>query len=150
MSGTSLRNGEINTVSGTNISPKPTSVLAQDSQIFPSIGDIVGLNLLGQPMIVLNSAEHAVALLDKRGTLYSDRPMLMMGGELVGWKYTLALTPYGERFREYRRYIAKSIGGRTQMEDHLELIERQTMKFLVRVLNDPDNIATQIRKYVSS
>ena len=114
----------------------------------PHVGEIVGLNLLGQPMIVLNSAEHATALLDKRGTIYSDRPVLIMGGELVGWKYTLGLTPYGERFREYRKYIAKAIGGRAQMEGHLELIERQTTKFLTRVLNDPDNIATQIRKCV--
>ena len=96
--------------------------------------------------MILNSVEHAVALLEKRGTIYSDRPTLMMGGEIVGWKYTLALTPYGERFREYRKYIAKEIGGRVQMESHLELIEYQTTKFLQRVLSNPENVATQIRK----
>lgn len=97
-------------------------------------------------MIILNSAERAMALLDKRGTLYSDRPVLMMGGELVGWKYTLALTPYGERFREYRKYIAKAIGGKAQLENHLELIESQSAKFLQRVLDNPEHVAAQIRK----
>jgi hypothetical protein len=99
-------------------------------------------------MIILNSAEHAVALLDKRSTLYSDRPVLVMGGELVGWKYILALTPYGARFREYRRYIAKAIGGRAQMEKHIEVIESYTKKFLQRLLSDPGHVSTHIRKYV--
>ena len=97
-------------------------------------------------MVVLNSAKHAIALLDKRSNIYSDRPVLMMGGEIVGWKYTLGLTPYGQRFREYRRFIAKLIGGRTQMQDHLPLGEHETRRFLKRVLKDPEHVADHIRK----
>ncbi|GJE86537.1 cytochrome P450 [Phanerochaete sordida] len=109
-------------------------------------GDIIYLNLLGQPMVVLNSAQHAIALLDKRSTLYSDRPKLMMGGEIVGWKYTLALTPYGQRFREYRRFIARLIGGPAQMHAHLPLEEHETKRFLRRLLRDPARVAEHIRK----
>ena len=104
------------------------------------------LNLLGQPMIILNSAKHSIALLDKRSNIYSDRPVLMMGGELVGLKYTLVLTPYGRRFREYRRFIAKLIGGPTQIDDHLPLEEHETKRFLKRILKDPEHVADHIRK----
>ncbi|EKM56472.1 uncharacterized protein PHACADRAFT_207702 [Phanerochaete carnosa HHB-10118-sp] len=109
-------------------------------------GNIIHLNLLGQPMVVLNSAKHAIELLDKRSNIYSDRPALMMGGEIVGWKYTLVLTPYGRRFREYRRFIAKLIGGPTQMQTHLPLEEYETRRFLKRILNNPEGVAEHIRK----
>ena len=33
---------------------------------------------LGQPTIVLNSAKTVIDLLDRRGTIYSDRPLLHM------------------------------------------------------------------------
>lgn len=97
-------------------------------------------------MVILNSAKDAVALLDKRSSIYSDRPVLVMGGELVGWANTLALSPYGERFREYRRLIAKFIGGKTQMERHLGLVEWETKNFLNRMLKNPEDVAGNIRK----
>jgi hypothetical protein len=37
-------------------------------------GDVIHLSILGRPMIVLNSVEAAVELLEKRGSNYSDRP----------------------------------------------------------------------------
>jgi hypothetical protein len=38
-----------------------------------STGDIIYLNIFGQQIIVLNSAEDAQELLDKRAAIYSDR-----------------------------------------------------------------------------
>lgn len=38
--------------------------------------------MFGTDLIVLNSYEVATDLLDKRGTIYSDRPILTMLGEL--------------------------------------------------------------------
>jgi hypothetical protein len=35
-------------------------------------------------MIIVNSVEVAIELLDKRGAIYSDRPIVQMGGEMVG------------------------------------------------------------------
>ena len=98
-------------------------------------------------MVILNAAKDAVALLDKRGNIYSDRPALTMGGELVGWKNTLVMSPYGDRFREYRRFIAKFIGGRTQMQQHLALVEHETKVFLKRVQKSTDSeLPSNIRK----
>ena len=97
-------------------------------------------------MIILNSVEHAIALLDKRSNKYSDRPVLTMVSELAGWINTLVLTPYGERFREYRRLIARSIGGPNQMERHLPLLEHNARSFLRMILKDPEHVSGHIRK----
>ena len=45
-------------------------------------GPLVYLELLGQPVLVLNSYDAAVELLEKRSQIYSDRPKLCMAGEL--------------------------------------------------------------------
>ena len=44
------------------------------SDVFCAGSDVIHVNMLGQPIIVLNSAEAATDLLDKRGSIYSDRP----------------------------------------------------------------------------
>ena len=41
-----------------------------------SVGDIVHVKVMGKTMIILNSAEAATELLDKRASIYSDRPIL--------------------------------------------------------------------------
>jgi hypothetical protein len=38
-------------------------------------GDVIHLDLLGNPVIVLNSQEAAIDLLEKRSSKYSDRPL---------------------------------------------------------------------------
>lgn len=40
--------------------------------------DIIYLNILGQPIIILNSVKSAVDLIDKRGAIYSDRPSFVL------------------------------------------------------------------------
>jgi hypothetical protein len=45
-------------------------------------GDIVYLHIFGQGIVFINTAEVAEELLDKRGAIYSDKPNLVMCGEL--------------------------------------------------------------------
>jgi hypothetical protein len=45
-------------------------------------GDIVYANVCGNDMVFLNSAEVALDLLEKRSSIYSDRPRLPMLYEL--------------------------------------------------------------------
>lgn len=40
-------------------------------------GDIIYLEVVGQPLVILNSANAAKDLLDKRSSIYSDRPHLV-------------------------------------------------------------------------
>lgn len=40
------------------------------------------LHVFGQGLVFLNSYEAAVDLLEKKGSIYSDKPSLVMAGEL--------------------------------------------------------------------
>ena len=104
--------------------------------------------MLGQPFIILNSAKIAADMLDKKSSIYSDRPTLQMAGELVGWKNALILLPYGDRFRRYRRFFHSVIGSNALMRPYRPMQEMQTRQFLRKVLKDPEQLQEHLRQYV--
>ncbi|KDQ62055.1 hypothetical protein JAAARDRAFT_203276 [Jaapia argillacea MUCL 33604] len=108
-------------------------------------GHIIYLNLLGQPMVVLNSANMAVEMLDKKSSIYSDRPIFTMAGELAGWGSLIAFLHYGDSFREARRLLHQVMGTKKSMEVFMPMVEHQTHRFLNRVLSHPDNVQELIR-----
>ncbi|KAH7913699.1 cytochrome P450 [Hygrophoropsis aurantiaca] len=73
-------------------------------------GDVVYLEILGQPIIVLDSLEAATDLLEARGAIYSGRPRLPMAGDLTGFAQGVALATYGSRFRELRKSMQRELG----------------------------------------
>lgn len=110
------------------------------------IGDVTYVSVLGQEMIILNSSKAAVELLDKRSANYSDRPIAMMCGEIVGWNRSLALLRYGPRFREFRKYMNKVIGTRASMGKFAPLMEKEMAKLVARIASDPGSLVRQIRR----
>lgn len=45
-------------------------------------GDIVYIHVFGQGLLICNTYEVATDLLEKQGSIYSDKPHLVMAGEL--------------------------------------------------------------------
>jgi len=108
-------------------------------------GDIVSVSVLGRHIVILNSAKTAVEMLDKKGSIYSDRPVLQMGGELVGWKNSLGLLPYGERFRNSRKFFHKLIGTIPSASLFYPVEEFETRRFLKQLAKNPDDLAAHVR-----
>ncbi|KAL4075734.1 cytochrome P450 [Scleroderma citrinum] len=123
-------------------SVKPWLIFSEWTNKF---GDMVHLEILGQHIVVLSSFKTAIELLDKKSSIYSDRPVLPMGGELVGWKDTLVLLPYGDRLREYRKNFHRVIGTRAAMDIYNAIEEEETHKFLQRVLTKPTDLNAHVR-----
>ncbi|KAF9495090.1 cytochrome P450 [Pleurotus eryngii] len=59
------------------------------------------LSFFGRSLVVLNSLQAAVELLEKRSAIYSDRPDFIVY-DLMGWTPNLPFLPYGERFKKHR------------------------------------------------
>ena len=66
--------------------------------------DVLYLNLMGQPVVILNSAQSAIDLMDKRSSIYSDRPDFHFFEE-SGWIDSIAFTSTGPTFRKHRRML---------------------------------------------
>jgi hypothetical protein len=56
--------------------PLAASSLYNPTEFF--VGDVVYLDVAGQPIIYLNTCETALELFEKRSALYSDRPQSSM------------------------------------------------------------------------
>ncbi|TFK29251.1 cytochrome P450 [Coprinopsis marcescibilis] len=108
-------------------------------------GDICSVTVLGQPLVILNSVKTACDMLDKKSAIYSDRPVLQMGGELVGWKNTLVLIPYGDRFRRFRKLFHQLIGSPFAMKRFAPVEEFETRRFIRRLVAKPDDLSGHIR-----
>ncbi|EGN99063.1 hypothetical protein SERLA73DRAFT_73633 [Serpula lacrymans var. lacrymans S7.3] len=109
-----------------------------------------GMFIISLMFIVINSAELAIDILDKKGAIYSDRPRFIMAGDLAGWNDTLVLLGYGETLREYRRHFHRLIGSRALMQNFHPTEERLTYRFLQDILKNPDDLITHIRKTAGS
>ncbi|CAE6500115.1 unnamed protein product [Rhizoctonia solani] len=67
--------------------------------------DIVYLDMMGQPFLILNSAQAALDLLEKRSAIYSDRvcaPMVK-NSTLLDWSGFIPVLPYADLWRRQRR-----------------------------------------------
>ncbi|KAI0076591.1 cytochrome P450 [Panus rudis PR-1116 ss-1] len=65
--------------------------------------DVIGLRIFGTNIVVVNSLEAATELLDKRSSIYSDRPHMTMIDDLVGYRWMMTFVKYGEHWRDMRR-----------------------------------------------
>lgn len=65
--------------------------------------DILHLDLCGQSIIVLDTYESCIELLEKRSSKYSGRPDQPTIVNLMGWEFNFAIMPYGNRWRVHRR-----------------------------------------------
>jgi hypothetical protein len=63
-----------------------------------TLENIMYLNALGQPMIIINSLEPAFELLDRRASIYSDRPRNIVGQEILCGGLFTPLMSYGDVF----------------------------------------------------
>ncbi|KAL4061719.1 cytochrome P450, partial [Scleroderma yunnanense] len=113
-------------------------------------GDITHIQVFGRHIILLNSVEAAVEMLDKKSAKYSDRPVFPMAGDLVGCKDSLPLLSYGDRFREIRKHFHRVIGTRTAIEEYYGIKAVEIHKFLRRILIDPERLDTHIRVTVGA
>lgn len=113
-------------------------------------GDITHIEVMGRHIIVLNSVKTAMEMMDNKSILYSERPVLPMSGELVGWKDSLPFLPYGDLFRQQRKNLHRVIGSRATVGVYNEIGEAKTHQFLKRVLAKPDQLQGHVRHTVGA
>ncbi|KAH9894123.1 cytochrome P450 [Cubamyces lactineus] len=118
-------------------------------------GDVVYVRIFGQGLLFLNTYDAALDLLEKKGTIYSDKPQLVMAGDLCGCDNMahdprqVAFTRYGDKSRRQRRLMQKALGPSAIPRYH-SLLQIETQALLKRLLDDPANYEGHIRRYAGS
>ncbi|KAJ7133337.1 cytochrome P450 [Mycena epipterygia] len=100
-------------------------------------GDISSLSVFGQTMVIVNSVKVAEDLLDTRGANFSDRPVIPMGGELMGFKNVLAMSQHGDRVRKERKLFHQLFGTQSTIKQFVPILSSEICKLLQNVLRKP-------------
>ncbi|CAE6444816.1 unnamed protein product [Rhizoctonia solani] len=113
--------------------------------------DIISITIPGQTIIVLNSQAAVDELLNKRSSIYSDRPHIPMvsSDNLVGWGNNTGMAHYGERWRNQRK-MTHEVLHKTASEERRPLVERQSRLALQRILKNPEGFSQEIRRMAGS
>ncbi|KAG8215888.1 cytochrome P450 [Butyriboletus roseoflavus] len=98
-------------------------------------GDIVYTRVLGQDVIVLNSEEVAIELLEKRSHKYSDRPVFS-AADLFGFEWASSLARYGSRFRLHRRLLHQAFHAKAALTYRQKQLQR-AYEMLTHLIDDP-------------
>ncbi|KAJ6548443.1 putative monooxygenase [Mycena capillaripes] len=106
-------------------------------------GNIVYVDVLGQPLVVLNSAKIARDLLDQRSAIYSDRPTMIMAN-LSGYGQPFILQQYGENWRQQRKLVAQDFS-QTAVTRYHSVQETEAKKLVYGILENPSTLVRQIK-----
>ncbi|KAI0917772.1 hypothetical protein AcV7_007098 [Taiwanofungus camphoratus] len=107
-------------------------------------GEIVQLDVFGQPIVILNSTKVAKDLLDKRSLIYSDRPRMVMAGELAGYGEVFVAQPYGDKWRKQRKLVSQHFG-QAIISQYSQVQEMETRKLIYSLVQDPSSLVHQAR-----
>ncbi|KAF8075871.1 cytochrome P450 [Lyophyllum atratum] len=112
-------------------------------------GDVVHLKVLGQTLIVLNSVQAAVDLLNKRSYNYSDRPTLPIF-ELFGLGDTVAIAKYGHEFRMQRSIVQRYLSKDKCHKDYRPIQTREAHALAKGLLSKPDDRLNLLLRFATA
>ncbi|KAJ6491945.1 cytochrome P450 [Mycena sanguinolenta] len=109
-------------------------------------GDISSLKIFGKTLIIVNSVKVAEDLLDVRGAIFSERPVIPMGGELCGLNNALILSQYGDRVRTERKLFHQLFGTQAAATQFAPLISTEVHKLLSNIALNHQALIEDIRR----
>ncbi|PCH43316.1 cytochrome P450 [Wolfiporia cocos MD-104 SS10] len=153
-----------NHVKGKKLPPGPKSLvfIGNSHQLSPTYmqkqltewklkyGDIIYARLFQKPVIILNSVQSAQDLLDKKSSIYSDRPHTILYDQILGWVADMAFMQYGERWKKHRKWAQSAYNDKTTLKTYRPVRTREVYALLSGFLNTPDKFHTHIKRYVAA
>ncbi|KIK95878.1 hypothetical protein PAXRUDRAFT_139741 [Paxillus rubicundulus Ve08.2h10] len=124
----------------------PYRTYAEWSRIYA--GDMLYTRILNQEIIVLNSQEVAVELLEKRSGKYSDRPLLAIA-DLFGCEWASVFANYGPRFRQHRSLYHQFFRASAALSYRPRQLQT-AYEMLTHILDDPTHYAEHFDTFATS
>ncbi|KAK0463550.1 cytochrome P450 [Desarmillaria tabescens] len=111
-------------------------------------GDVFYLDTPGNPTVVINSAQAAVDLFEKRSGNYSDRPDFTML-HLAGWGFDFGFMRYSDGWRMHRRMFHQYFQSRA-VPAYYPVQMRSSLALLQQLHKSPDAFVRHVRHHAGS
>ncbi|KAF9527231.1 cytochrome P450 [Crepidotus variabilis] len=106
-------------------------------------GDLMYMDFMGQPAIIVSDRTAAIELMEKRSMNYSDRPVLEMA-KLAGFHQTMALEHYNDNWKIQRRLISPDYSP-VKVRKYWPLQEKVTRLFVRNIIEDVSALRDNLR-----
>ncbi|KAH7907412.1 cytochrome P450, partial [Hygrophoropsis aurantiaca] len=107
-------------------------------------GDVVYAEALGNGILILNTLESVTDLLEKRSSIYSDRPTLTMVGELMELDKSMPMLQYGAAWRAQRKLAHIALSPEAVKKYHT-VQENIAAMYVNSLIEKPEDFASQLR-----
>ncbi|KAH7142063.1 cytochrome P450 [Dactylonectria macrodidyma] len=113
-------------------------------------GPLISMTVLGTTLVVIHSHEAAQELLVKKSTKTARRPDLYFADKMCGFGGLTPNLSYGITHRLHRKFMHQEMGSKTIVQKFYGIQDEESRRFLLRVLNDPDNTIEHIKTEASA
>ncbi|KAF8513886.1 cytochrome P450 [Gautieria morchelliformis] len=107
-------------------------------------GELVYVNVLRQPIVIVNSLAVAQDLFEKRSSIYSDRFDFPMAVDLAGFDWSFALMRYGNKWRRLRKMFHQKFH-LTAATAYTNVQAKHTQELLHRLHESPEDFLQHFR-----
>ncbi|KAK0465899.1 cytochrome P450 [Desarmillaria tabescens] len=111
-------------------------------------GDVLYLDIPGNPTIIINSTQAAADLFEKRSGNYSDRPDFTML-KLAGWSINFGFMRYSDWWRKHRRMFHQYFQPRA-VPAYYPMQMKATLVLLQQLHRSPDAFVRHVHHLASS
>ncbi|KAK7013825.1 O-methylsterigmatocystin oxidoreductase [Favolaschia claudopus] len=108
-------------------------------------GDVIYVNVFRNPVLVLNSAEAAMDLLDRKSAIYSSRPVRTMQTEVMGFSWLFSSLPYGARYRKHRTMFHNHFQAKVIPKYH-QILLNSVHTLLRNLADEPEELKHNLRR----
>ncbi|KAG5722533.1 O-methylsterigmatocystin oxidoreductase [Termitomyces sp. T112] len=112
-------------------------------------GGLVHLRAYNDHVVVVNTVEDAVAMLEKRSCVYSDRPRLTMV-KLMGWDFNVGLEGYGDKWRRHRKLYQQTLNKAIIQQTQEPTQTLKVHEYLSRLLVAPNDFLHHFRNMTAA
>lgn len=117
-------------------------------QLKAKYGPISSVTVLGTTLVMLQSNEAIQEIMVKKLTKTSARPHLHFANELCGFGVLTPGLTYGPEHRLHRKFMRQQMGTKNLVRQFYDIEDVESRRFLLRVLNRPDDLIKHIKTYV--
>ncbi|KAI0041516.1 cytochrome P450 [Auriscalpium vulgare] len=106
------------------------------TELSKQYGDLIYLNVGGQPLLVVNSLKVTADLLDRRARIYSDRPRNIVASDILTGGQLIVFAHHGDVWRRMRKAAHEALS-KGIARGYYDIQARESVLLASIALNDP-------------
>lgn len=112
----------------------------------PLSDPVISFRVYNRRTIVLNDVTSVQSLLDKRASIYSDRPLSWMYNKICDrGKAVFMISSLNERHKQYRKLLQVGLGARPTKE-FWPLLQQEVTQLLEGLVSTPEEFEHHVRR----